>query len=168
MRVTRIIQTVIALLLCFSTAWAHSVREGLPRSARAKLDRKLPGWKFTDASPAVREFVKNYLKASASPVLIRGDFDGNRKRDYAVLVTAGSKTYLAIFLTRRTGYKMHVFEEPSTDYLMLAERGSRAYNYDQQRQITYANDAIVTVIFEKGGSSYVFQNGRFRSFTSID
>ena len=50
----------------------------------------------------------------------------------------------------------------------LAERGTRDYNYDQQRQITYANDAIVTVIFKKGGSSYVFRNRRFRSFTSID
>ena len=101
-------------------------------------------------------------------MLIRGDFDANRRRDYAALVAAGSKTYLVIFLARRTGYKMYFSEEPFTDYLMLAERGTRAFNYDQQRHIAYSNDAIVTVIFEKGGSSHVFQKGRFRTFTSID
>lgn len=168
MRGRTIILMLMALLLCFSTASGQSLREGLPKSARTKLDRKFLGWKFIDVSPVVKEFVENYLKVGSSPVLIRGDFDGNRRRDYAALVNAGSRTYLAIFLARRTGYRMYVYEKPFTDYLMLAERGSRAYNYDQQRQITYTNDSIVTVIFEKGGSSHVFQNGRFRSFTSID
>ena len=42
------------------------------------------------------------------------------------------------------------------------------YNYNEQKEITYANDAILTGILEKGGMSYVYKKGRFISFVSSD
>lgn len=63
---------------------------------------------------------------------------------------------------------MHVINEPNGEYLSLAQKGMKDFNYDEQKDITYAHDAILTGIFEKAGSSYVYEKGRFRSFVSSD
>lgn len=63
---------------------------------------------------------------------------------------------------------MYAIKDPDGEYLSLARKGTRDYNYNQQKEITYANDAILTGIFEKGGSSYVYRKGRFISFISSD
>jgi len=131
------------------------------------LDRRFKGWKFSDVSSEVKQFFTEGMKG-ASPVLISGDFDGNRRLDYAALVQRGSRYYLVIFLRRSGGYRMYIVRNPNGEYLCLARKGTQDYNYDEQRDVIYANDAILTGIFEKGGSSYVFKNGRFRSFVSSD
>ncbi len=63
---------------------------------------------------------------------------------------------------------MYVIKEPGGEYLCLVQKGTKDFNYDEQKEVTYANDAILTGILEKGGSSYVFEKGRFRSFVSSD
>ena len=63
---------------------------------------------------------------------------------------------------------MYVVRDPDGDYISVAGKGTRDYNYDAQKEITYANDAIVTSTFEKGASSYVYKKGRFVSFVSSD
>ena len=158
---------VLFLLLCCGPASQVNGQE-LPKPAIRILNRRFPGWKFVDVSPEVRKFVKDYLKA-ASPVIISGDFDGDRRRDYAALIRRlESRYYLVIFLRRNSRYKMHVIKDPSGEYLTLAKKGTSDYNYDAQKKITYANDAISTGFFEKGGVSYVYHKGRFVSFVSSD
>ena len=159
---------VLVLLLCVSSpSWAQSYPERLPTSARVMLNRRFAGWKFSDVSSEVRQFFKENMRG-VSPVLISGDFDGNGRPDYAALVQRGSRYYLVIFLRRSADYKMYAVRNPNGEYLSLARKGTRDYNYEEQKEITYANDAIVTGILEKGGSSYVFKNGRFVSFVSSD
>ena len=58
--------------------------------------------------------------------------------------------------------------DPGGEYLTLAKKGTSDYNYNEQKEITYSNDAILTGIFEKGGMSYVYKNGKFISFVSSD
>lgn len=159
---------VIAVLLCASSvSWAQSYPEKLPASVRVMLNRRFSGWKFSEVSPQVRQFFRENMRGP-SPVVISGDFDGNGRRDHAVLVQRRTRCYLIVFLRRTADYKMYVVKDPNGEYLSLARKGSRDYNYNEQKEITYANDAIVTGILEKGGSSYVFKNGRFRCFVSSD
>ena len=159
---------IITLVLCASSiSWAQSSPEKLPTSVRVMLNRRFSGWKFSDVSPEVREFFKDNMKG-ASPVVISGDFDGNGRRDYATLVQRRTQYYLVILLRQIADYKMYVVKDPTGEYLSLARKGTRDYNYNEQKEITYANDAIVIGILEKGGSSYVFKNGRFQSFVSSD
>lgn len=175
-------RAIIVLTLCVlsfgSTSWAQDDREQLPASAIHMLNRRFPGWKLADVSAEVRQFFKDELKG-ASPVVIYGDFDGNGRRDYAVLIHRGyllnnqgqayaPQHFLVVFLRRNTRYKMYVIKDPAGDYLSLAKKGTRDYNYTAQKEIIYENDAIVTGIFEKAGSSYVYKNGRFISFVSSD
>ena len=158
---------VLFLFLCCGPA-SQVYGQELPKPAIQTLNRRFPGWKFVDVSPEVRQFVKDYLKAP-SPVIISGDFDGDRRRDYAALIRRiESRYYLVIFLRRNSRYKMHVIKDPGGEYLTLAKKGTSDYNYVAQKKITYPNDAISTGFFEKGGVSYVYHKGRFVSFVSGD
>ena len=171
----------IAVLFCVlcAPAFAQSDREKLPRSVRVTLNRRFPGWKFADVSAEVKQFLKQEMNG-ASPVVVSGDFDGDRRRDHAALIhyghypkdpgqaIAAPRYYLVVFLRRGTGYTLHVIKEPNGEYIGLAKKGTHDYNYDLQKEITYVNDAIFTGIFEKGGSSYVYWKGRFYSFVSSD
>ena len=74
------------VLLLGPTAAAQSHQ--LPAAAVQKLNRRFPGWKFAEPSAEVQQFFKEQLKGD-SPVAISGDFDGNRKLDYAVLISRG-------------------------------------------------------------------------------
>jgi hypothetical protein len=159
---------IVAFFLSASSiSWAQSFPHALPTSVRVMLNLRFSGWRFSDVSPEVRQFFKENMRG-ASPVVISGDFDGNGRRDYAVLVQWRARYYLVIFLRRTADYKMYVIKDPNGEYLILARKGTRDYNYNEQKEITYANDAIMTGIFEKGGSSYIFKNGGFRSFISSD
>jgi hypothetical protein len=127
----------------------------------------------------VQQFFNQSLK-DASPVLISGDFDGNRRRDYAALIKHGKefnakgipfsdRHLLVVFLRRIKGYKMYVLKDPiAGNYITLAKKGTRDYNYGTDREVTYANDAIQLNYFEKGAISFVYRNGRFISFVSGD
>ena len=173
---------IIVLLLCLSLdaprLSAQSPSNRLPASTRVMLDRRFPGWKFSEVSSEVQQFFKQAMHG-ASPVVIRGDFDGNRRRDYAALINyghvlnhqrqvIGPRYFLVIFLRRTSGYKMYVIKDPGGEYISLAKKGTLDYNYETQKEITYANDAIETCILEKGGMSYVYKKGRFVSFVSSD
>lgn len=175
-------KAAIALLLCLlcaQTVYAAQNRStALPPAARLMLDRRFPGWKFAEVSREVKQFFETSMKG-ASPSLVSGDFDGDAGHDYAALIrhgkifnpsgkAIGSRYYLVVFLRRGARYRMHVVKDPDGEYLCLAQKGTRGYNYEEQREITYANDAILTGIFEKAGSSYVYERGRFRSFVSSD
>jgi hypothetical protein len=173
---------IIVLLFCLLFYAPYALAQGysntLPTSTRVILDRTYPGWKFSDVNSEVRQFLEREFKGT-SPVVISGDFDGNRKRDYAALINygyefnadgkaIGPRHFLVIFLRRTTGYKKYVIKDPDGEYISLAKKGTRDYNYETQKEITYANDAIVANSFEKGATSYVYKRGRFVSFVSGD
>jgi hypothetical protein len=173
---------ITTLLICMlwsqSGSSAHNHAYKLPSSARLTLNRRFPGWKFVEVSQEVRQFFETDRQGEL-PHLISGDFDGNGQPDYAALIwhgkvsneagqAIGHRSFLVVFLRKGSGYRIYVIRDPDGEYLSLAKKGTKDYNYDQQKEITYANDAILTGIFEKGGSSYVYENGRFRSFVSSD
>ena len=169
---------LVAMLICGSSSLAQSKAQKLPVLAAAMLNQRFPGWKFAEVSPEVQQFFRQEMEG-ASPVIVTGDFDGDRRLDHAVLIrrgfvfnrqgqALGPRYYLVVFLQRTGRYKMHVIKEPNGEYICLAKKGTSDYNYDRQKEITYANDAILTGIFEKAGSSYVYKNGKFISFISSD
>jgi hypothetical protein len=171
----------LALLLCALCAGTVFApprnHEELPASVRKTLNHRFPGWKFVEVSDEVKQFLKQEMKG-ASPVVVTGDFDGDHRADYAILIRHGDLWYegkvigprhlLVVFLRRTSGYKVHVIKEPNGQYIALAKKGTHDYNYNTDKEITYLNDSIITVIPEKGGSSYVYWKGRFYSFISSD
>jgi hypothetical protein len=172
---------IVALFICmlgFQTVPVDQVVDDkLPSATRVMLKGKFPGWKFAEVNQEVQQYFQTQLKGQ-SPHLISGDFDGNKQRDYATLIWHGSernaegkvigpRSFLVVFLRQGRGFRMYVID-PDGEYLGLAKKGTKDYNYNEQKEITYANVAITTNHFEKGGTSYVFERGRFRCFVSSD
>ena len=150
----------------------------LPASMKSILDRTFPGWSYLPVDDEIRKFLKEYVSEYARPDLISGDFDGNSRTDFAVLIEENTrspkragidmrKARLVVFLTKAAGFQIKVLE-PEGAYLVLMKRGDWDYSYETDQYFTYQNDAIFAGIFEKGGTSYVYQKGRFRSIITSD
>lgn len=173
----RIALLLSCLLLPPASPAAREVGEHkLPASVRVRLDRRFPGWRFAE----VREEIRRALKESspgAHPVLVRGDFDDDGRVDYALLIEQGSfnndegvgrRSHLVVLLRRRNGYALHHVASPAGEYLLLWKKGDRAYNYATQKRFILRKDAVEAVIFEKAGTTYVYERGRFRPIITGD
>jgi hypothetical protein len=156
----------------------QAIELALPDSLRSSLDHKFPGWHFLKVDDEITSFLRQNVSPRVRPDLISGDFDGNGQLDYAALIECGQSpgkrvpgdnmlASLIVFLRTTNGFKMHVLV-PEGEYLALMKRAQWDYDYETQQCFTYPHDAIFTGIFEKGGSSYVYENGKFRSIVTSD
>ena len=156
----------------------QSAEISLPASMKSSLDRRFPGWSYLPVEEEVRTFLKEYVSEYARPDIIKGDFDGNGLVDYAVLIEEKTtlpkkanaemrKARVVVFLTKAAGFQIKLLD-PEGAYLVLLRRGDWDYSYDTSEYFTYQNDAIFTGIFEKGGTSHVYEKGRFRSIITSD
>jgi hypothetical protein len=150
----------------------------LPASIKTILDGRFPGWSYLPVDDEIRKFLKEYVSEYARPDLINGDFDGNGRTDFAVLIEENArspkradsemrKARLVVFLTKAAGFEIKVLD-PEGAYLALIKQGDWDYSYETNQYFTYKNDAIFAGIFEKGGTSYVYKKGRFRSIITSD
>ena len=167
------------LLLLPSMASGNNVAKyDLPIAIRIKLDKRFPGWRFANVGDEIRRALKEYAP-EAQPELVRGDFDGNGKVDYALLIEQGEdfnnegvaasrKIHLVALLRNRKGYRLYHVASPAGDYLLLWKKGNRLYNYETQKKFILANDAVEAVTFEKAGTTYVYKKGKFRAILTGD
>jgi len=147
----------------------------LPKEMSAALDRRFPGWDYAPVEDEIRSFLKEEISSFARPDLVCGDFDGEGTPDYAVLISqrqnhpdgGAESTYLVVFLQQGSHFTMHIID-PDGAYLCVMPRGEWDYDFEMQAFFTYANDAILAGIFEKGGTSYVYEKGKFRAITTGD
>lgn len=150
----------------------------LPAAAESVLDTRFPGWEFVEVGDDIRRFIKERISADARPNLIRGDFDGNGKPDYALLVShgrvfnargeaIGPKTHLVVLLSGGGKYRLHVLGEPG-EYLTLGKKGAEGFDFHAGRKFKYRNDAVEVWVFEKAGWAYIYDGGKFRSVYSAD
>ena len=175
---------LILLLLCLlwlPAATASAQSNQLPRAVTSILDTKYPGWRFSLVNDEVRRFFKERFP-SARPNLISGDFDGNGKTDYAVLIehTNFDKTGKAFthvvetlaFLRKGRGYKLYVLRESQPAdlefYLTLARKGEEGSDFRTEKKYRYPNDSISISYFEKAGGTYIYDRGKFRYVLESD
>jgi hypothetical protein len=177
-------KTSLILLLCFLSLAAPALcaqREELPPDVTLILDTKYPGWRFSQVNDDVRQFFKERFP-NAYPNLVKGDFDGNGKTDYAVLIehtnfdkTGKSFTHVVetlAFLRKGDGYRLYVLEESKPAdlelYLNLARRGEEGSDFQTEKKYRYANDSISVSYFEKAGGTYIYDRGKFRYVLESD
>ena len=153
----------------------------IPSEIKSMLDKKFPGWKFAEADEFVRSFLKERVSANARPEIITGDFDGNEKADYAVLIkhgkaldesgrVIGENVHVIAFLKKRNRYKLYVLnaDGDAPEYLTLGRKGEQSYDHKADKKFTYPNDSIEGWIFEKAGWTYVYEKGKFRYIYTLD
>ncbi len=54
------------------------------------------------------------------------------------------------------------------EYIALMKKGEKDYDYETDKNFIYKNDALFSGYFEKGGSSYIYEKGKFRGITTSD
>jgi hypothetical protein len=155
----------------------------LPAAIKVSLDRRYPGWSFPTVSQDVTQLFGSWPRlAGAMPHLIKGDFDGDGKADYAVLIVHG-KVFnsagvafergekLIAFLRTHRGYRLYLLDDGgymSDIYLALDRKGEKGYDYATNRTFIYRHDAIDFGVFEKGGESFIYRKGRFHRIITSD
>jgi hypothetical protein len=160
------------------TVWRCEATPELPRPIEVLLDRNFPGWQFPSVSDDDCQSVKSWGGRDAFPQLIQGDFDGDGRLDYAVLIEEESGTddrglvnrpdvYIVAFLAKRNEYRMRIVTHEGGGCLQLMRKGDRDYDYEAQREFTYVHDTIFSGM-GMGGTSYLYENGKFRAIITSD
>jgi hypothetical protein len=176
--VAQVSQAVIINEVATETVWRCEATPVLPRQIKVLLDRKFPGWQFPVVSEDDCQSVKSRGGKDAFAQLIQGDFDGDGRLDYAVLIELESGTddrglvsrpavYIVAFLARRNEYRMRMVTHEGGDCLQLFRKGEGDYDYEAQREFTYPLETVFSGM-GMGGSSYLYENGKFRAIITSD
>jgi hypothetical protein len=168
---------VVANEVATETTWRCDVIPKLPRPIKVLLDKQFPGWQFPGVSEDDCQSVKTWGGKEAYAQLTQGDFDGDGRLDYAVLiehgsiidrgVVVGARTCIVAFFHRQDGYKMKVVTREGGGCLQLMRRGESDYDYEAQREFTYKYDTMMSGE-GMGGTSYLYENGKFRAIITSD
>lgn len=156
------------LILAFMSLPSEAQTPELDKAARSILAHKFSSW-----GPAeIRQEIVEYYKVSRSwerPDRIAGDWNGDGRQDLAVLLQHrqdASKRILLVLLRSARGYNTYILEPD--DCLMSIKKGEAGYDFETGRKFRYRNDAIFSYIFEKAGTSYIWEKNRFRGIVTSD
>lgn len=159
-------------LLCFiglgiSTCQAQSIK--LPNDCQKILKSRFRSWKLAEIQVEIIDYFKRE-RAYEQPNLIKGDWNGDGKNDYAVLLqnknNSQEKIIVALMKTR-TSYKNYTLNA-NDDCIMSVKKESKGYDFEKKKSFRYKNDAIFTYFWEKAGSSYIWEKGKFRAISTSD
>ncbi|CAN5356674.1 hypothetical protein BH20ACI1_BH20ACI1_24590 [soil metagenome] len=166
----------IFLLFCyfgFISVQAQSIQ--LPNACKKLLDKNFRGWKIAEVSKETTDYHKK-RNFPFKPNLIKADWNGDGKTDYAVLIEQGklrnsqgkiigNRRLTIAFVKSRDGFKH--FQIDGGDYIQVFKKGEKDYNYDSQKDFIYKNDSIFVGI-DCCGSSYIWQKNKFIGFVTSD
>jgi len=103
--------------------------------------------------------------------LIAGDFNGDGRQDFAVLINTATNGYLVALLASDSTYGVQVIDSSGCNdgtIIDLVPEGTTEYDLITKTPHTYTTDAIGFGYYEKSGGTYFFQDGRFRYLSTSD
>ena len=179
----RILALLLSLLLVASITNAQQLSSDIPLTVKFELNRQFPNWQFAEVPQEIHRYFAT-LSNPSHPNFIKGDFDGNGQMDYAVYVVYGKpakrRVGVVALLKRGGTYKSYILvsgeyvpnsrplEADGATYLALNKKGERAFDFGAQKYFIFRRDAIFVGLFEKAGSSYIYERGRFREILTSD
>ena len=150
----------------------------LPLPIKVLLNLNYPGWEFPEVSEDDCYSVRECGGPNAYAQMIIGDFNEDGHPDYAVLIQQSAEAndkgvakplfvHIVVFFRKAGGYKMDLVTSEGGSALILMRKGESDYDYTAQRDFTYPRDSIFSGM-GMGGTSYIWENGRFRALTTSD
>jgi hypothetical protein len=162
----------IFLMICLVGLAVSVVRSepfDLPKAGKNTLESRFRSWKLAEIkTDGIVEYYKRERNFER-PNLIKGDFDGDGRTDFAALLEHkrnAENMITVVLMRRRNGYKTYILE--GSDCLMSVKKGEKGYDHEAQRSFRYKRDAVFICYWEKGGSSYLFERGKFRAIVTSD
>ncbi len=171
------------LLLCLVTVllsgWAdgQSSLAPLPPVIRTLLDQKFPdypaegfpGGRLADVSARESQWLKNNGFNAAHPAFVTGDFDGNGKEDYAVLVWYGTdevekrilpNAFVVALLGQDIGYKLVDLHPGGCGecykFLTVGRKGETRYDSLTGKSFVYQRDTLEAWGFDNEGHAFTY------------
>lgn len=173
---------LVGLVALFTMGGVRQGRDFVPEPVRTMLDQRHPGWRVADVTAEVRANVGQRL--GPTPGMVSGDFDGNGRADYALLIeypntVEPSKAFTHIvealaFLDTGRGFSMVRLRDRQpgpepTLFVTLQRRGTQGFDVEANATFTYPLDSIGEWYFGKAaGGSYIYRDGRFRYVAEVD
>lgn len=81
----------------------------VPPAVRAMLDKEYIGWRLAEVSPEVKAYFARE-RVGFSPNLLVGDFNGDGKKDDALLIEHRHRLVVLVFVSRGRGFTRQVLE----------------------------------------------------------
>ncbi len=147
----------------------------LPPVIRTLLDQKFPayptegfpGGRLADVSARDLQWLKNNGLNAAHPASVTGDFDGNGKEDYAVLVWYGTaedqnkiapNTFVVALLGQNSGYKLVELNPGGCSdcykFLTIGRKGETRYEWQTGKSFVYQHDTLEAWRLDNEGRAY--------------
>jgi hypothetical protein len=148
----------IIFVLIFSFA-NFAQAQTLPTKIKSYLDKNYKGWKISPTP--------SYCGGGKS--IVSGDFNGDKKRDYAAKIFKGKKGYVIAFMARKDNYTPFLFhnmtaEDTKNTALLIYQKGEKYYTElgEESSAIILKNDALYDSPCESdAGGIHLFRNGKF-------
>lgn len=159
---------LVTLFLC-AAATAFAQIDTMPASVQRTLKTKFQSWEVSTVGNDILEYYKRE-KSTDFPNAIKGDWNGDGKMDYAFQLqsrTEKDKKILVALMASGKAYKSHLIGE-GYDCIMSGKKGSEGYDHEKQRGFRFKNDGIVSMIWEKSGTTYFWRKGRFQGVLTSD
>ena len=133
----------------------------LPVKIKSYLNKDYSGWKISPTP--------NHCGDGKS--VVSGDFNGDKKTDYAAKMFKGRKGYIIAFLARGTNYTPHLFHsltaaETKETALIIYRKGEKYYTEpgEESSAITLKTDVPYDSPCESdAGDIHIFRNGKFEA-----
>lgn len=135
----------------------------LPARIKNRLNKSYSGWKLAPTSNSCSEEYRNNI--------ISEDFDGDKKKDFAIKFTKGKKGYILAFLDRKNDYQVLPLESMTDKELkdtgmaliLKGEEVGIDSNYDEDTKwIRLKNNGVrVAPCASDNIGTYVYRSGKF-------
>src|SRR5579862_8361916 len=130
-------------------AAAQMDESSLVRSCEVQISAKLRQWRIAPVSREVEESAKS---ANESPTTVFADFDGDSRKDVALLIMEGPDAnpdypqrldvlHIAFCLNTGSEVKLHLIDKPYCgDGITLSRKGDPYYDFETDTKGIYARD----------------------------
>jgi hypothetical protein len=146
-------------------------------TCKAEVSTRIEHWRMAPVQRDVAEWAKNEHE---NPVMVSGDFDGNGRKDLALLIQEGpglstgnparlDSLRIAVCLDIKPAVKLYIIDKLYCgDGISLAKKGHKYHDFEQDTKGTFSEDGVSAYCFEKAGATYEFSKGSFHRIVDSD
>ena len=169
------------LLFSWETVYTQEFPSIMPSQIKMFLKSNYPDWKLADNMKVLNDPILKELgfdSTKCHPNLVWGDFNGDSKKDYVLLLEKyddnKNKSQLSIgFIQEKVDYKFYVIGQADypaylAEYIWISFKGTKLYNFETDKYFVSKKDGIDFIVSEKSGETYFFEKNKFISITTAD
>jgi len=151
------------LSLAILIAGGATGEPALPAAVREALDGRYPGWALAPVNGEIARWFSEY-GFDYAPSVVAGDFDNDKRRDYAVQFVRGGKSLVVAFLDRGGKWERHELTDDAPDpftFLLRYSRGEKDFDFEKMKPFRYTADALGVMYFKKTPYTFMYRRGKF-------